>query len=207
MKRLWSIILAAVLILTLTACGKPGKPEGEDPSGKVYANQVCELLDNGLVCTQIMADESVWKALIQTEGSYEKVYIAEAAITSEQYRQYDAIPMDAEDYEEQLFDYIAELKGITVTDVTGEIPSDEDFNNLVGKTVGELEDLGYENLGYWIADEGGMELDFQSLKYAIVVGICEDETPESMEAMPEENFRSLTIKYVHFQSLGGCFLN
>lgn len=197
LKKYGIILFSLVTLLIMaTACGKSAEQED-----KLDAN---ELLERGLICSFVSSDPESWKALIQTEGSYDEVYLAEAKIDEAKYDEYANISMEDEKAaREAVKAYVASLKDVKVTDFKDQIPAENTFDDYIGKTIADLESEGYENSGYTFGDEGA-ELFYDGPKYCLSIQI--EKSDENVEKMDEEDFSPLHISSVTFTGFSSRIL-
>ncbi len=203
MKKVISLLLALVMICSFCACGTK-----EEQKPEVKANALTEILDKGFSMRGYVYDaDGGFKALIlketgEGEYDYSEVYKAEAPLTQADCDALDAIPWDAEDCDEQKIAYLSGLSDMTVTDITQFVPTQADCDALVGKTFGELEDMGFYNSG-WTQTDDGTSYDFY-YDGPIFYGrfsLPEDVKIANMDDYSENDIRALTIGGVEFLGL------
>lgn len=195
MKKLSAVITAAVVLVLFAACGEKAETAKE--------NAVTELLDQGYAMTSISADETVWKCLLQKEDNPDTVYVGKAPLTSEKYEKYAAIEFDDT---EGLRGFVAGLEDVTVTDLSDRIPTQEALDAYVGKTVGELEDDGFENSGN-ITTEDGCELFYDGPEYSCTVTIADGTVIEDWDDYSPNDIRALIIGAVTYTGISPYLLD
>lgn len=200
MKKLVSLLLAFAMIFSLCACGAK-----EEPQPEVATNALTEILDKGFTMRGYSYDvDDGFKGLIlketaEFEYDYSEVYKVEIPFTQADCDALDAIPWDAEDCDEQKIAYLSKLTDVTVTDITNLVPSQADLDALVGKTFGELEDMGFYNSG-WVQSDDGIGFDFL-YDGPIFYGkftVPEDQQVTDMDSMSPNDIRALTVDTVEF---------
>lgn len=200
MKKLMVLMLSLVMVVCFTACGGNSGDTAEQAS-----NEITELLDKGLVITQTSCDESTFKALIQTDGEIAELYLAEAAFTPDLYEEYYSLDMGAEDYADQQRAIIAKLTDVKVTDVTDQLPGDDDFDKYEDKKISDLEKEGYENTGNTETDDGDLVFFYDGPKYCLRVVV--DEKFSKLDDLSANDISKLKIDDVEFLGLSSMFID
>ncbi len=200
MKKLVSLLLALALIFSLCACGAK-----EEQKPEVKSNALTEILDKGFSMRGYTYDtEGGFKALIVKETAegdcdYSEVYKAEASMTQDDCDALDAIPWDAEDSDEQKIAYLSGLSDMTVTDITQFVPTQADVDALVGKTFGELEEMGFYNSGWTQTDDmTSYDFYYDGPIFYGKFSLPEDVKIANMDDYSENDIRALTIGGVEF---------
>ncbi|MBR2789488.1 MAG: hypothetical protein IKD70_02555 [Eggerthellaceae bacterium] len=132
MTLLAVVAISALMVLGLAACGKDKATVGD-------------YLDEGYELGISISNEADWGAVLVKDGQYLKVI---SHMTKDQVAAFGALDVMDDDYDAQ---YAAVVRGLTVasaTDLMPLIPSKQEMDSFVGKTLGTLEDAGYEVDGY-----------------------------------------------------------
>ena len=192
MKRWVPIFLSLLLIAAASGCGSSNS--GTEETG---GNEISQLFSEGYQCTMSTADESVWRGVFQKEDSWETVYKAEAPLTAELYEAFNAA-FEAEDSEQATQDFLGTLKEVTVTEITDQIPTQEELDSYIGRTLGDLESEGFENSGY-LGDEGeGYSFFYDGPLYSCIVSLEEGTVIEDMDDYSANDLRALKIGGMEF---------
>lgn len=196
MKKMLSILLAVFMVAALAGCG------AEDAG-----NEITKLLDEGYQCTMSSATESSWKGVFQKEDSYDTVYMVKAKMTAKEYEAYNAVFGD-EEHESETNALLGKLSDVTVTDITDKIPTQEELDSYIGKTLGDLENDGFENTGYSIDDK--CVFTYYGPVYCCIVTL--DESTEIKSAEDLDNYslndlRAMKIAAVEFSGISSTLLD
>ncbi|MBQ0037440.1 MAG: hypothetical protein KBS74_02075 [Clostridiales bacterium] len=198
MKKLVSVVLALLMIAALAGCG----------AEKTEENEITKLYSEGYQCTMSTATEGSWKGVFQKEDSYDTLYMVMAAMSAEEYEAYDAIPYDDEDADAQKEELLGKLSDVTVTDITDKIPTQEELDAYVGKTLGDLENDGFENTGYSIDDK--CLFSYDGPVYCCTVTLDEStkiKTVEDLDNYSANDLRALKIAAVEFSGMSSMLLD
>ena len=133
MALLAAFALSALLALGLAACG------GKDK------DTVGTYLDGGHEMVMSVSNGTDWGAVFLRDGQYLKVI---SRMSKDQAAALEALDVMDDDYDAQ---YNAVIRDFAVTkteDLMPLIPSKAEMDSFVGKTLGSLEDAGYEMDGY-----------------------------------------------------------
>lgn len=196
MKKILSIILALALVFTLCSCGTEKK---EEPAA---TNEITELMADGYTIYMTSYDENRWNGVLAkyAENVPESFYKVKAQMTAEKYEEMSNIPWDAEDYDQLLSDFLGTLEVISSEDINSMIPSQEELDQYIGKTLGDLEDEGFENSGNsnW---EGVCEFYYDGPVYSCTVGLKEGTIIENMDDYSVNDLKKLEIGSMNFTGL------
>lgn len=207
MKKIFAVLLSVSLLFTLACCGqKPEEPTTEEQTTVAEApsgNDVTALMEEGYSITSAMADETVWKGVLQNANAPEKLYFGTAPLTSELYTAYSAIEFDDA---EGMKAFLAGLENVTLTDISDKIPSQEEMDQYVGRTLGELEDDGFENTGY-SNDEGAVIFSYDGPAYSCNVTPTEGTVIENMDDWSANDLRELTIGKMEYTGISSALIN
>lgn len=198
MKKVLSIILTISMIVILTGCGANQAAEG--------GNEITRLFDEGYQCVIATASESSWNGIFQKADSFDTLYLVKANMTAKEYRAFDAISYDDEDAESRKQALLGTLSDVTVTDISDKIPSQEELEGYIGKTLGELEDEGFENCGY-MGDEGNYQFFYEGPVYSCTVSLEEGTVIEDMDDYSLNDLRALKIGGMEFTGISSQILD
>jgi len=201
MKKLSLVFLMVILILGLAACGE--KSEGAPAVSTAptdASNPILVYMEKGYVSNGVSITDGTMSILFASPDRTEFVQV-EVPLTEEEDAAYNALDFFAADYDQQEKDFFATLSGeFSVTDLSAEIPPQEELDQLVGKTLGELEAMGYEQTSVDMGEDD------------LVVLIYSDETVdlmiypegefEDLFSLAEEDLAALTVAKVQFYGFG-----
>lgn len=197
MKKLTATILLFVLILTLAACGIT------KPAAK---NEIADLLDQGYECRGWTADETMWRGLFMKGESYDEILKVTLPMTAEQYEKFNDL-FEADDGEAKQMAYLETLTGVEVTDISDMVPTQEELDAYVGKTMGDMEADGFENTG-WTGEPGmGYSLYYDGPVYYCLVTPAEGTVIEDMDDYSVNDIRAIEIGAVEFLGISSYILD
>lgn len=202
LRRIAAIALTLVLAFALTACGGNSSDNVPGETTEFGTNAIAEMLNQGYEIAQMNCDETMWRATLTKDGSWDVVYLAKAKMTADLYAKYDGISFDDEDYDAKRLAFVTYLEDATVTDISDRVPAQAELDKLyIGKTMGDLEAEGFENTGY-SSDPDTLDTKFyyDGPSYCITVA-PELGTKIDMEDMSNNDIRKLVIASVQFQCL------
>lgn len=194
MKKLISVLMALIIILTLAACGAEKTPPQQ--------NLITQLTDEGYEYTMTSVTEEFWKGLMEKDGQY---LLVTAAMTPALYEDYNAIGFE-DDYDALMLAFLGALKDVTSEDITDRVPSQEELDRYIGMTMGELEKEGYEQTGY-LGDEGVYSFFYDGGSYSLLVDPVEGTLIEDMDDWSVNDLRGLEIGGVTFLGFSGSILD
>lgn len=195
MKKLTAILLALVMVLALAACGS--QPTAE--------NEITELVAEGYTCMMTSYDETQWRGIFMKEDSYDVVYKVTAAMTAKQYEKYSGIGWDDEKCEEKQLAVMGELTDVVITDIADMVPTQEELDAYAGKTLGDMEDDGFENTG-WTGEPGeGYDFYYDGPVYYCKVSTVEEV--DDMDNYSTNDIRALEIASVEFLGISSYILD
>lgn len=184
MKKTIALISALVMVFALCACGD-------------YVNEeIAALYDAGYTDSMsTCGEESIAVLFVNEAGdSYKKMT---APVSSSQYEAYNEIDVADEDYAEQLKSFYCSFENATVEDISDRIPGDEELQQYVGMTVGELEALGFERVGY-SCYEDGCEIYFENATYDCTAEIKDSGEITDLDELSGDDVRALVVESVSF---------
>lgn len=191
MKKYISILLALAIVFTFAACSKTTVQETETNA------EIQGYLDDGYDFTMSGSVEGYWAGLLVKDGSYIKV---SAPLTEERETLLNALDIADEDYDAKENALIATFMDATCEDITSMIPTEEDLQAYVGKTVGELEDEGLMYTEWEISEENYI-LQFDCSTYTFNATVSETVNSSNRDDLSENDIRDLTIATVEFYDL------
>lgn len=192
MRKIALLLLLLAMTFALTACGVENTAN----------NEITELYDKGFSCTMSMATEECWKGVFQAEGTDNVVYFAQASLTKSDYEAYTAI--DCED-EDGMKSFLGTLTDVTVTDISDKIPTQDELDAYVGKTLGDLEDAGFENTGFY-GEEGINQFFYDGPIYCCTVTLADGVVVEDPDDYSANDLRALEIGAVEYTGLSGMLI-
>ena len=197
MKKLTAVLLALVMVLALAACG--GKSAAE--------NEITKLYDEGFECRATTACETEWRGLFMKEDSYDVIYKVIAPMTAKQYEAYSNIGFDDEKAEEKQRAILGALTDVTVEDVADMVPTQEELDAYVGKTIGDMETDGFENTGWTGEPETGYSFFYDGPVYYCLVTPAEGIVIEDMDDYSANDIRAMEIGAVEFLGISSYILD
>ena len=139
-------------------------------------------------------DERVY-VTIEEDGRH---YQLCGEFTEEQYEAYNALDYMADDYFDQMVACYKELAIVDCVDFTAAILTEEERNALIGKTVGELVDEGFENSGWSMYDdEAYLFMEKMLMDYSVKITL-----PEGFDIESDFEFEDLydaVVEEVEFE--------
>lgn len=194
MKKVTAILLMIILILALVGCGTVEDSE----------NEISKLMKEGYSCMMSSASEDMWKGIFYREGNYDTIYKVVADMSEKEYQAYN----DADFNEEIINGILFGLKNVTVTDISDIVPTQEEMNIYVGKTLGDLEKDGFENTGWLGEEETGInQFFYDGPVYYCKVTLADDVVVEDMDEYSANDLRELEIGSVEFQGISSYLLD
>lgn len=194
MKKVTAILLMMILILALVGCGTVEDSE----------NEISKLMKEGYSCMMSSASEDMWKGIFYREGNYDTIYKVVADMSEKEYQAYN----DADFNEEIINGILFGLKNMTVTDISDIVPTQEEMNIYVGKTLGDLEKDGFENTGWLGEEETGInQFFYDGPVYYCKVTLAGGVVVEDMDEYSANDLRELEIGSVEFQGISSYLLD
>ena len=196
MKKVLALVLALAMICSFAACGDAKQEEAP------AKNELAEYLENGFVINGSSADtENGYVALLVKDTGdynfdYSQLYKVQIPLTEKEYNELDMIEWDDE---EKKNEYLFALDDVVISDISDRVPSQEEINSLVGKTFGDLEDMGFYNSG-WVEEEEGQGYYFyyDGPTFYGKFTVPEDQKVTNMDDMSPNDIRELVIDSVEF---------
>lgn len=204
-KRLFVLVWAAIVILSLCACGSEDVFADNSQAEEETTLSIAELEEDGYVriSNEFGEDYRALYAKWDENGNsiYRKVV---APVTPEQYKAYYSIEWDDEQRGEKIQAILASLEDVSVKDVSDMVPTREELDSYIGKTIGEMESLGFAELGWQESQDGTY---FFHLDGSLIFLNATIEVPgKAMEECSEDEILALTITHVSFSGFSKAIL-
>ena len=181
MKKIITLLLA---LLCLCACSS-----GKDTTTK---NEIADLVEKGYEVRQTSYQDNKWNALYEKDGNYKDAYKVELTMDQETFDKIFELDIFEPDQVKQFNDIITSIPDCKVTSMAELLPDENEVQVFVGKTIGELEEAGYERTGN-IYLEDGCTFFADGPFYSIDIKTNEIITFETMDDYSENDIRALTI--------------
>lgn len=202
-----ALILTTIMLLSLCACGSKDV-HGNSQEDKIA--KIKELISDGYICLFDEFDEDSFRAVFFRKYENDKVcsyykIVAQGKVPSEQREAYYSIAWEDDLRREQCQEILASLNIISITDVSDRVPTREELDSYIGKTIGEMESLGYAESGWQHPDPNGVYFFQLDGPFASINATVEDPG-KAMETCSEEEILALTITDVGFSGLSESIL-
>ena len=152
MKKTFAVLLAALLLLSLFACGKKQNEHTEMAIDVSVLQEVFDLDEDA--STTYGLDSCVCR--FRYEGRPMRAF---ATMTQEIYDEIDALDFFEDEYWEKCRALLGTLKVTAVEDFSKYLPKQEELDAFKGKTGKDLLDAGYEYNGYGEGGDGIYHVD------------------------------------------------
>ena len=191
MKRIFTLLLAIMMLFALSACGGEAAPAPE--VGEL--NTLGDALSVESELNQLTMDSERFVYVFEYNGAPTRVV---ANMTEELYEAASEVFFD-DDANAKMAEILGDLPLESVEDLSLGIPDQKTLDQLIGKTGQELLDEGYEVCGYWEEDnEASFYLVQGPYEYT---GVFEKDAPLREESSYEDNIRDLTLKSIVYTCL------
>ena len=149
MKKLIITLLTLMLLVSLCACG------GSQPApANSEISTVQDLIDNNYMNMSYTIQDGSFRAFFVSEDMSSSYYLLTAPTTSAVEEAYEALDILDDDYDEKLNNFLLSLDKAKLENLNDRIPDEAELKRLVGKTLGELQDEGFEeNSSFYSEDE------------------------------------------------------
>lgn len=204
MKKSVMILLSVVLIFAFTGCGASNKTQTSDSGEAVEmgTNRIAELLNDGYELGMMSCSENEMKCILTKGENYELIIRITAKMSAELYDKYEAISFDDEQYEEKRQAFTTYLEIENEEDISDIIPTQDELNTYIGKTVGELEADGFENSGNLVDEEKDcMVLFYDGSEYCVEIG-TELKADANLDDYSNNDLKKLKITSIEFTGIG-----
>ena len=195
MKKIIKLLLTLVVLIGLTSC-----------SSNSEKNEVASLYEQGYEQTMTSLTDNKWLALFEKDYSYNDAYKVEITMDQATYDKLIEIDTTEDEGFNKFREIIEYLPNCTITSLNDELPSENDFDKYIGKTIADLESDGYERSGYTY-DETGCIFYADGPKYSVNVQTNEVITYETIDDYSENDIRALTIKSIEFTGFSYLYFN
>lgn len=192
MKKIINLLLVLLTVSCLCACSNATTNSEDKP---VEKNEVASLYEQGYDVTQSSFMENKWVAIYEKDFSMNDAYKVELDMDQETFDKLFELDTFDEEGQKQYREIIESLPGCVITSMNDLLPSEDEFDKYVGKTILDLENDGYERTGYTYDDDGCIFF-LEGQKYALYVTVDEVITYETIDDYSENDIRALTIKSV-----------
>lgn len=196
MKRILCLIVCIILMASVVGCGKTTADTD---------NEVTKLYADGFTPSMSSVTDSSLKILFQKDYSFDVVYKVEAMISEAQYEQY-CLASESDDSDAEIAEFLENLDNVVVSDITDIVPGQDKLNAYVGKTIGELENEGYENSGY-SGDDGDYAFFYDGPIYSLIVAPESGAIVGSIDDYSTNDIRAMKIGSVEFCGFSFAFLD
>lgn len=194
MKKSIVIFLVFVTIFSMVACGN--KEVGE-------ANEIANLYAEGFTPTMWSMSDSTWAGIFQKEMSYDQVYVVTLKVSKSENEKINDANME-DDSDKALKNIISYIPEPIIEDITSQIPGEEEINSLVGKTLSEIEEMGYFSMGDFHS-EGKHVYTYDNSIYSVNLELDTDDINDWNDISPNE-LLDLKVKAVEFSGFSSLFL-
>ena len=136
-----------------------------------------------------------WSAIYEKDGNYKDAYKVELKMNQETCDMlFELDPFD-EDQLKKYNEIVTSIPECTVTSMNELLPDENEALKFVGKTIKDLEDAGYERMGYMFNDDGCVFFADGPF-YSLNVKTDEIITDETIDNYSENDIRELTITQI-----------
>ena len=197
MKKTFVFVLAIVMLFALSACG----PKDANFTGSVIDNNKSEItkaFDEGYESMMSSVEDNVFRAVLQKDGAFEDILLVVGEMTDEQYEEYRDLDWSEEDDLEKIKAILGNMTNVRSKVIFDLVPSQEELDSYIGKSIAELEDLGFENSGY-IDSEINHTYFYDGTLYSINVVVDKGDITEEYDNLTREDFEKIIIESVEFQ--------
>lgn len=198
MKKILFFVLVIGMIFTLSACGVDKDANLTGSTIDNNQNEITRALSEGYETVMTSVENNIFKAILQKDGSFEGVLLAVGEMTDEQYEEYNNIDWDDEKAGEKKAAIYAKMTNVKSKDVSDLVPSQDELDGYIGKSLEELEDLGFENTGYIGGDENS-RLFYDGPLYCITAEVdLLNFEEKSYDDFSKEDLEKIIIKSTEF---------
>jgi len=184
MKKIFAMMLALAMLFALAGCGAE-KSSAED-------NEITALLDAGYENRMSSYSEDTWCAIFEKEGSYMLVC---APMTKQQEKAHEE--MDYNDISDERSFY-AGFENVTLEDLSDRVPTRETLDGYVGMTLTELEEQGFESMGWSENEDMNYTFYYEGSEYSLNVIPVDGTVIGDMDDWSRNALRALEIGTVEF---------
>ena len=203
MNKIIKTLLAICLLLTVSACGNNKQPE---PEQEVQKNEMAKLFEEGYSCNSSTYMDNSWHGMFIKDNDYSSTYKVEATLTDEKRTELEEIDFFDEGADKKTQAVLETLTDVVITDISDMVPSQEDLDQYIGKTIGDLENDGFENSGYF-QDENTYNFYYDGPVYGCLVYLKEGTEILDIDDYSANDIRELEIGHLEFQYLSSRIID
>lgn len=192
MKKIIVVVLVLLLAFSMIACGN-----------KQEANEIAGLYDEGFTPSMWSMSEDTWVGIFQKEMAYDQVYVVTLKVTDKENEKISDANL-ADDSDKVIKNIISYIPGPVVEDITSEIPGEDELNNFVGMTLGEVEEMGYSNVGNLDTDDKHI-YSYDGPIYTVDLELDTADIADWNDVSPNE-LMTLKVKAAEFAGFSSMFI-
>jgi len=208
MKKIVLLFAVCALAMNMIGCNATATTEASVTttetsensvlSDNIYANLLELGFERGMIAVDYMEENTyqMCVTMISSEDR-ENVYRIYTTLTTEEQQEYEAIDFFDEAYEEKFSQFMEKFVGkMTAQDMKELIPSEEEMVKFVGKTLSEIEEMGYYQSSVADGDDGTITLVYadDTFEYAFYF---EGEIKDFF-SLAEEDLAKLVVARAEF---------
>lgn len=183
-KMLIKLSVLMALVLVIVSCFSCAKPKEKNAVGK--------LIDEGYECTSSASSAGHWKGIFEKEENGKTIYyLGKVKMNAEEEKAFYEGTEGGWDFDSQS-ELLSYAQDATIEDVTDQMPTQAELDQYIGKTLGDLENEGYENTGN-SNSEGIYTFYYDGPKYNLLIGLTEGIIIEDMDDYSHNDLKALTI--------------
>jgi len=173
MKKLFVVLLT---LLCLTACGQ-----------KKEENEIAKLLKESYNIEASSFDDKSWRGLLNKDDSH---IIVVAKMSEKLYEECHEVFFEDE---EAYIEFLKKLEVSKTIDVSDKVPTKQEQQIYVGKTMGDLEEEGFENTGYIESDNYQYNFFYENEELCLTVKSSPDTPITNMDDFSVNDLKELVI--------------
>lgn len=203
--KLIGLLLSFVLVFSMVGCG--GAEDKNTEEKKVEITSIDQLLNEDYMYSTSgpAEDSNVWTGVYLKAEDYSAAYRVVINFTEDELAAYNALDFVEEDAEQKMLDILKGAKDCTITDITDQIPTQDELDKeFVGKTIGELEETGFENSGQTNDEQGHVQFFYDGPEYNVLV--VPKEEIEDIDDYSPNDIRALEIGTAKFWGFSDSIL-
>lgn len=194
MKKTLLLLAALMLLFALAACGAE---EPEEPAAQpAELGTLGDALSVFSSYTYARWDAEHYVYVFDNGGA---PYRVAAEMTQELYDAIDQIDFSDPEKDAKLLELIGDLPLISVENLNEGIPSQEELDQLIGKTGQELTDQGFEVWGF-TTDGSEEEFTLAQGPYEYIA-VFNEPAPAGAENADNDGIRDLTLKSITYNGI------
>lgn len=196
MKKIIKLLVTLLVLSCLCACSNTANETPAQPQTQTK-NELAALYDQGYEPVQTSHTDNRWVAVYEKDYSVVDAYKVELEMDQETCDKLFEIDTFEKEGQKQYREIVESLPGCVITSLNSELPSDDEFDKYIGKTIQDLENDGYERSGNTYNEDGCM-FYADGPKYSINIKVDEVISYETIDDYSENDIRALTIKSIEF---------